>query len=204
MAINRLCVYWDARQETSNECAQRLASYMSLLVDKYSSLGTWYQTGRKKAEANLNPVISSLNVLELQTLLEKGANRTDMGNQIIESLGFNVSLWNKAPERTSIGLSISCGLFERGMCNSVVMQLPRDSLQELGLDDNNLKLLLIDTAELWDADWGTVYDNRSEVFANASGEPFLDKMLWLNKNTNSSGKFAASTETTNKGIIYIC
>lgn len=181
MQVDTLAVYWGRRSESAEACARRCSAYLGQLVGQYAQLGSWYEKGLSRKNASSGAAVNELPFEDLVEIVAKGTNKKDVGGQVMEELGFRVSLWNRLPDEKAIGLGIKCGLFagNPGLKNSVVMQIPVE-LESLGLNSGRLKSLLVLTAEAWDADWGAVFNSNSDALLSRQGSlPFLDKMLWL-------------------------
>src|SRR5215469_965301 len=88
-----LLVSWGARREDILKCASRVARHFSALATTSENLAEWYPLGRRRKPKADNPVdVGSVAVLE--ALLRRGANRKDVGREVIPELGFGISLWN--------------------------------------------------------------------------------------------------------------
>lgn len=181
MKVDTLAVYWGARSESIEACARRCSTYFERLAEQHAQLGFWYEKGLSKKSALIGKAVNELPLEDVIALVAKGANKRDIGGQVMKELGFYLSLWNKQPEDKAMGLGITCGLFSKipGLKNSVVIALPTD-LKSVDLNSDQLKSILVLTAETWEADWGAVFDSSSDVvLSRQDNEPFLDKMLWL-------------------------
>lgn len=179
MRINTVGVYWSARHESVEVCAQRLGRYLVSLKSAFPALAEWY----KRSGVASQPVLFDKNEYgQLLDILSAGVNKRDVNGEIIEELGFRVGLWNKRKESEAIGLGITCGLFSNsaGLSNAVTLSLPKD-LEALSLQgEGALRKLLLLQVEAWNPDWGAVFASQSDAVRNRKGNgPFLDKMLWV-------------------------
>ena len=102
--------YWGIREESVEQCAHRLAGFMQCLAECDSCFAKWFKKGGSRKEA-LSLEVNS-DIATLQTLLLSGQHRTDVGQKIMENLGFLIGLWNGANnDAESAGLIISCGSY---------------------------------------------------------------------------------------------
>src|SRR5690242_15013697 len=98
--------YWGPRQETALECARRAELFFRMLARCDPSFAQWYRAGRGfPRELPGHPVRPE--VKELEKLFLSSRNRTDVGKEVIEELGFRRLLWNVKEAATDIHLS--CG-----------------------------------------------------------------------------------------------
>jgi len=206
MQIDTLGVYWGPRKESIEDCAQRIALYLTQLIDKFGRLGEWYEKVLTKKSAPSGRAVNTYEVSELVTLLAKGINKRDIDRQPMHELGYRIGLWNKQKSGVAIGLTVRCGMYSevKGLANSVVMQLPSDLSAVLLNDASTLKMLLLLTSEIWDADWGAVFSTDSDIVVNQQdNSPFLDKMLWVSTSYQFSfGEKGVLKEQLGKGVLY--
>ncbi len=206
MKVDTVAVYWKARAESAEACAGRLDRYFRELAQAFPSLAEWYKQGGSRAAASAGTSVSQYDESALVDLVKAGANKRDIGKEVIEELGFQVGLWNKRKEGESMGLSIACGLsFEHpGMRNAVVMDLPSD-LGALSLDsDESLKKLLLVQVAAWNPDWGAVF-STDELIERKGRGPLVDKMLWISDGETAPETIAgySTKEQTLGGTLYM-
>lgn len=185
--VDSIGVYWGPRKETAAECASRLRRYLLGLSNEHALLSNWYLKQRSR-KAEKTPVrLQGDDLADLIEVVTAGLNRRDVGGDVIESLGFRVSLWNGLDEEESFGLSIKCGLFEQkpNLGNAAVLTVPSDA--SAGLTDKAfLKRLLVHGIEAWEPDWGAIFFSGSSALENRIGNgPFLDQALWIKKGESS-------------------
>lgn len=171
--------YWGPRAERIDACADRALQFLEGLSQVDPSLGEWFETSDRRADARSRPVALAREALV--ELLGSGRNRRDADRSVITELGFSAALWNgKEP---SVGLRIGCGKQPRtpNVKNAVVLNLPR--LEEaVGLVSpdaarGTMRILV----ECWEPDWATwtTHEWREEQEA-ADGEPVFGWMTYLN------------------------
>jgi hypothetical protein len=120
--------YWGPRSETKEACAAWLSRVFEHLGRASSVFEKWYQKGRSRRGALTKPV-NVQDPAELVALLERGRNRRDIDNSIIENLGFSLALWNGQEESHVAELSTTCGAWHcfptmPRSSNNVIVRLP--------------------------------------------------------------------------------
>jgi len=199
--------YWPARKESIDQCADRVLEFLESLANCDRVFAKWYELGwtRKQAVERMTPVLSREYILKT---LEKGQNRTDVGNEVIEEMGFDIGLWNGSEKTKSVGLHITCGLYwispneKSTLGNAVVLDLP-DDLGELQQADHAVKVLAA-AVESWEPAWAGIMSldaMNKRGFNGAS--PFVDWMVFV---TQKIGQVAAPSvvyEVPNHGSIIV-
>jgi hypothetical protein len=199
--------YWGSRQETAEECADRLSFFFSELKSCDPSLAVWHERGhsRKEALAKQVEIDERKNLIRL---LEKGRNRRDVGGAIIEELGFRVGLWSQFSEKDEIGLSITCGLYWQspnqsvGISNHVILELPQD----LGRFEQPkyTSCVLAAVATAWKPAWAGVMSRRA---MNSRGfdakSPFVDWMLYVPRSLDGVQPPSSIIEIPGGGSIVL-
>ena len=178
-----LGAYWPARKESVEECASRLHAFLAQLTASDSALVTWYERAQSRKRA-LRKSADTGDRNYLQSLLNQGRNRRDVGHTVIDELGFHVGLWNGGDARSEAGLSVTCGLYwvsptpNASMSNCVVLHLPTD-LGELNQTERMAHLLAA-TARAWEPDWAGVMSNESmKARGFDASAPFVDWMVYV-------------------------
>lgn len=159
--------YWGARKESSGECAARLSHCLVDLAAVDSTFSGWHKKGAIKAAALAQPVdTASLDVL--LELLNSGRNRRDIGNDVIEDLGFSAALWNRADNPTAF--NVKCGAYadSPSVKNAFVLQLPEFSGASEAVGARSSARAVVEAlTEAWDPDWATwtsdVWRSRQKV-----------------------------------------
>ncbi|WP_375765538.1 immunity 52 family protein [Archangium gephyra] len=156
--------YWGPRQETALECARRAELFFHMLARCDPTFTQWYGAGRGfPRELPGWPVCPEMK--ELETLFLKGRNRTDVGREVIEDLGFRQFVWNSKKEATK--LHLSCGKYSPcGGPNLCLLYPPKQgAVRERLLRAPVLTEVLTCMATAWDPD-----------FAMASSSEMVDLM----------------------------
>ncbi len=117
-------------------------------------LGTWYLRGGSRAAALREPVSRDAGTLE--RLLERGRNRRDFGGEVIEELGYSISMWNGKEEQAA-SLSVTCGGFSGRVGNVALVKASLAGDGRVGLDPEGFAVEgLRSLVEVWQPDWVTV------------------------------------------------
>jgi hypothetical protein len=173
-------VYWNARKETAPACADRLVRFLSTLSVCDAVFASWYKLGKSHRQAK-QVEIDFKNKDCLLDLLDRGRHRKDIGNEVMEDLGFSVGIWNGGETSKMVGLRITCGLYSTAPGlggNCVVIDLP----EELGdlRQSERMANTLIAVARCWEPDWGGVISRKSRSTRKfVPGKPFVDWMLYI-------------------------
>lgn len=149
-----LGAYWGPRGEPVQDCAHRLADFLTALGAIDPLLGTWFQTARSRKAALKRPVDPSIE--KLQELLLAGRPRLDDEDRTVMSeLGYRVDFWNG--QDIEIGLGIRCGapVATPGMASNVlVMHLPTAEGSALTLYRRETALAVVRAVvTVWQPTW---------------------------------------------------
>jgi len=115
--------YWFERQESLDDCMHRLTSVLSDLKALHEAFATWEvirkSGGRRKIPQRPHAVLR-------EALLE-GRNWTDVGHELIEDLGYTLTLTNtlSGPSRTTIGARM--GVYTEWVANTFLLGPLRSS-----------------------------------------------------------------------------
>lgn len=170
------CVYWGPRKEHAASCALRTQNFLSALALVSDDFRGWRFGGTSEEAARANPLID-LSVGVLTSLLEDGRNRTDVGYEVIEDLGYRISVWNGGAPQHATSLMIGCGKYSTigNSGNAVVLGLPATfNANSAGL----LRKLMEAMVEPWEPDWAGVFSSEARR-AHGEHSPFLHKALYL-------------------------
>lgn len=182
-----LGAYWGIRKESVEECAHRLAGFLMCLAECDPCFARWFKLGQSRQEALKDEI--KPDVATLQTLLLDGRSRTDIGQKIMENLGFLIGLWNGASnDAESAGLTIRCGSYApRPGFNSCVIDFPYGgSGPERLLRVPVLKAVMECVVTAWNPDWGVVMSDR---YRKMSPRPpsHAPRVSWLTYLSHSRG-----------------
>jgi hypothetical protein len=175
--------YWEPRQETIEQCADRLVLLFAELRVCDPALAIWFERGRSRNEASVKHV----EIADRGTLIDllgKGRNRRDVGESVIAELGFKLGLWNQLSPDNAIGLNITCGLYWQSsnqnpsLSNHVILELP----DELGKFEHAeyTSNVLAAVAKAWDPAWAGVMSRQAmNTQGFTSKRPFVDWMVYV-------------------------
>jgi immunity protein 52 of polymorphic toxin system len=168
--------YWGPRKETALECARRAERFFRMLARCDPSFTQWYHSGRGFPR-ELPGWPLRLEVEELEKFLLKGRNRTDVGKEVIEDLGFHRMMWNARKERTH--LTIACGGYSPwGSPNLCLLKPDRQGLvRERLLRVPVLTEVLTSMATAWDPDFAMA--SSSEMVDQVEKGDFEVRVGWL-------------------------
>jgi hypothetical protein len=173
---------WRPRQESVEECAQRARQFFKGLRASSPRFKQWYLPGTSKKKS-LERKVDVRNLDTLTKLLLKGRNRTDIGRQVIEELGFSISLWNGAKQYDDeAGVSVFCGAY----CDVAGMPTPNNvsvdfppALNELS-DWRRMAAVLSSVANAWEPNYLEVSSSAAKR-ARTFTRPFVDWMFFVSK-----------------------
>jgi len=195
--------YWGPRQESADQCAERLKASFSELAATSDVFASWYEKGRSRRDALKHPVQPD----DLLTLVESGCSKRDSDKSVIEDLGFRVGVWNGESEERSASLSVRCGAHSQNpnLGNSVVLSLP-EVLGDLAEKERALKALMA-VVRAWEPDWAGIISHESaDARPFTPGSPFVDWMIYLNLSDIDSSRLPSSASVVSvngKGTIVI-
>ena len=205
-----LGAYWGNRNEDYEQCVSRVKNFLQELGRVDDIFMKWFLRGGSRKEALSKQL--SLDDAVIRELLEGGRNKTDIGDKIIENLGYQIGLWNGQPEeRDGVGLSIHCGMHstKTNLFNCIVMNLPSDgeSFEKVVSSEVFTDLVKI-VVNCWEPDWAvatpTSIRKRKEV---SKGSPYYGWILYLDKRRGKVPDlpFPAKKEVIGDyGTVIIC
>jgi hypothetical protein len=152
-------IYWGARQEAHEACADRLTTALRELAYLDIQFLHWYRKVRSRK--NTFPPEVPVERDTIDRLLTSGVNRTDIGNKPIPQLGFSLGLWNGYPDNRAMSLFTTCGAYSPVVKNVVVVDLPCGGEEASALlDFQHLSHTLMIMVQNFAPDWGTVNTAR--------------------------------------------
>lgn len=108
--------YWPQRKESRIACASRISNFAQEIAKLDSSLVYWFKRRTSKKTA---PRALPMDPNALESLLK--TNRRDIGNDVIEELGFSFSAWTGKHSEMTASVSVMCGAYSPLVNNSVVL-----------------------------------------------------------------------------------
>jgi hypothetical protein len=140
-----LGLYWGARKQSLEECADLCVSTFALL--RNVGFQTFFRLGRARREGLEHPIEESLDALRL--LLANGVNRTDIDRQPIPQLGFRLGAWSGGRDEESYSLSITCGSYSEHVSNVVLLKLPSSGAYSLDAAPHRARDTFERVVNLW-------------------------------------------------------
>jgi hypothetical protein len=176
-------VYWGARPESSEACAQRVRQTLFDLPGIDVQWSRWFLPGKSRKDALRRKISTDSPFLE--QLLERGRNRRDTDKKPIEELGFSLSVWNGAPDGQSISLRFRCGIFSKYVGNAVAISLgsAENDMLSFEIIREVLRILIRHFAP----DWGTATSNSIDYQALGL-QPKMPRPGWLTYLSNRFGQ----------------
>ncbi len=173
-----LGAYWDARADSLEKSVDDAKTFFAGIAEIDPLLSHWYERGRSRKDA-LKRKVDTSDTQELQDLLLKGLNRRDVGREVIDELGFKLSLWNGASEEEAeASVSVHCAAFSEHIGNSVIVDLPYhpDGPKWVG----NASSLLALVAQVWRPKWAGIMSKKAMRERDFDGDyPFVDWMVYV-------------------------
>jgi hypothetical protein len=135
----------------------------------------WYEPAKSR-KSSLEKKVSFTDLEQVRDLLSRGVNRTDVGRQVIDDLGYQIAFWNgETEERADSSLIIRCGVFSEYVSNSIVLHLP-----EIETWIPNANILLESAAKIWCPEWAGIMTKKAMREREFDARnPFFDWMIYL-------------------------
>jgi hypothetical protein len=115
-----LGLYWGARAESLDACAEHV--YESMKCLEALGYNRFYSLGRSRRAALKRPFETTAS--EVRKKLARGRKYTDIPRAPMVDLGWSLSLWSGDVDSEAYGLSVSCGAYSEYVSNSFVLKLP--------------------------------------------------------------------------------
>jgi hypothetical protein len=146
--------YWDSRQETLQQSAERIALALRSLANVDERFTCWFAKGGKRKSATYKRVRVEADAIAsaLKT------NNRDVDGSAIAELGYNVGLWNGV-DSFPCSFNATCGGYSSFVKNSVVFQLPNDGNILESLEEATLRQMLLGMVAAFDPDIAVLTSN---------------------------------------------
>lgn len=173
-----LGAYWDARPDSLEKCTEDVKRLLAGLAQTDPFLANWHEVGRSRKDA-LKKAVDAADTQRIRDLLLKGRNRRDIGRQVIEELGFSLSLWSRASDEVAAAsIRIHCGCYSKLVGNNVLIDLPSNSARPQWV--KNARALLALVAEVWRPKWAGIMSKRAIKERDYDADyPFVDWMVYV-------------------------
>ena len=162
--------YWASRKETREECAKRIFQFLSS-IHEIQIFSDWYFLSNSRRKAN-KPLELSLEGISKKLKVQ----RTDVGREIMEDLGFSLSVWNGNDEQ-SASFSSTIGGYSQFVGNNAVLRLPIQVAPSTSEEKSFLEGLMKKTVKVFDPDEAVV--TSTEFLMRINAEDPLDGGGWL-------------------------
>jgi hypothetical protein len=151
-----LGAYWSARKEDQLSCAIRLSDFLKSIGCAEPTLDRWFLKGRKRNTGN------KLDVSPTGICSALRSNKRDTDGEVIEELGFSLSVWNG----NGISFTATLGSFSPYIANASVLSCDADH----AMAAETWRLLIERAAQAFDPDCAVVtsYDYISR---HGNGSP---------------------------------
>lgn len=150
--------FWDARAAALDECAARIVVLLRALSAIDPLLSQWRDQVGSLQDALARPLVTTRHD-DLVARLLAGRNRTDVGGQVIEELGYAVTWWNgRDTGDGGVTLRVQQNVTSEYVGNSVVMNLPESRAFPRLYQRNVARKLILTIISIFEPDravWAT-------------------------------------------------
>jgi Immunity protein 52 len=186
-----LGVYWGARDETCQACAERIYRTLRDFTTVSPQLSRWFRLGSSRNEALQREV--HLDNESIRSLLAKGRNWSDKDVRSRNGLGFSLSLWNGAAiDDQAVSISFGCGMVAKNVVNAVTLSLPTDQLEQSAMIHFKfLRSIILILVKHFSPDWGVV--NSHCLYRSMLGlRENMPQVGWITYLSNHFGSIPSS------------
>ena len=153
-------VYWGAREESREVCAERISAFLIALANQDPALSRWFEQVFSLKQPRV-PIPTAPE--DLAPLLE--VSRLDAGRrEIIPELGFDFSAWDGRDDGVAASLAVACGIYSSVVPNSAVVSFDPQAALSLDL----LRGILRSAVAAFDPENGVVTSTESARAQSAS------------------------------------
>lgn len=175
--VNHVKAYWRPQEETTHDCAVRLACMLEGLAKAHSAFSRWNKKANIRVAANKPAWTMPPDIDELTAVFEKGRQYKDRPRIPWPEMGYSVSAWNGIERRYGASLSVRPGGYadSRPFPNTVDLKVNRAGPDNADLVCTAvLKPALLSVATAWEPDYAVVvpWTYWPSVFGD-SGYPSL-------------------------------
>lgn len=158
-------IYWGAREETVDECAQKVFETFAYLRNVDNSFNQWFQTEKPRKGQVVAPL--NISMEGIKDLLLSGRNFNDIG-ELLEDLGYLLYLKSFIDFSKSHVLSFSCGQFNERITNSVVLELSKEKEFSYLHQTSTLLRIFRKLGKIWSPDRGVVKCDDKDILVTGS------------------------------------
>lgn len=138
--------YWGNREESAHDCAGRLINLLTCLPHVDHAFDHWFKPGTSTRDSNRREVKPRL--IDLESLVRRGAHRSNYDRSVIRELGFTIQLWSNPVAPPGIDMLVHCGGYGStptvSIPNSCVIHLPPDGAGNHRLLKTSLLVSILD------------------------------------------------------------
>ncbi len=174
--------YWGPRQESPEECARRMAAFLTLLAPCDPFLARWYKPAKSRKDLHKHP-LTPPDLPTLTEVFQRGVNRED-GGPPMEQLGYGFECFNGGASRDYTFLSIFCGAYSEAVANSCVLSpLKPASAADRVLTAPVLEKVMHGMVHAWEPDWAvaTSWKHRDTVSEKGRAGTFVGWVTYLSR-----------------------
>jgi hypothetical protein len=159
-----ITTYGRPREETTRDCAVRMARMLTGLAALHPAFARWYQQAWTLEEAFVPFCKMPPQVEELTQVFEDGRHFTDLSNELMPDLGYSVNAWNGIEGPHGLHMRVHVGAY------TDIRPFPNDvELTVQGLKPGNadlinakyLKAILLTMIDAWEPSWADTADGKS-------------------------------------------
>ena len=150
---------WRPRQESTRDCAVRLARMLDGLASAHPAFRHWNKQAPSRAAANRPAWAMPPDIGELTAVFEKGQQYKDVPREVWPEMGFSVSAWNGRDGPHGASLTVRPGTYATFSRFPNTIDL---TLKPAGPDNTDLvnsavlKPVLLSVVSAWEPDYGVV------------------------------------------------
>jgi Immunity protein 52 len=157
--VNHVKAYWGPREETTHDCAVRLARMLEELAEAHPAFSHWNKQAYSRAAANKPAWAMPPDIDELTKVFEKGRQFKDRPRIPWPEMGYRVPAWNGLDPPYGASLSVGPGTYtaSRSFPNTIDLGLNRAGPDNTDLINVAvLKPALRSVAMAWEPDYAVV------------------------------------------------
>lgn len=183
--VYNLWAHWMNRQESAEQCAQRMAATLIKWADAHEIFSRWNRMGKTRAQRNLPFSRMPPQVEELTQIFQNGRAHKDVPKVPWPELGYSVGAWNGTEQRF-VAFHLRPGHYDIDSIffpNSLEILLPKRTPETTDIINSPvLRKVLLGVIDGWEPSWASVssasYDHR--LHERESGPSFpLFRSGWM-------------------------
>ncbi len=124
-----VAVYWKARNDSLEDCANMLREHFAALAETSEALERWHETAWRRPRHPKEVPVGTLE--SLAALFANGVHRRDDDKSVIVDLGWSMGLWNGDRDGLSASTSVHCGCTAHSVGNNALLYVSSDEGEAL-------------------------------------------------------------------------